>query len=74
MRDQLSAANEQDKPTGRLLDEKLFKARALTVFGEINDRLARNITERLLALAAESSAAFDRGNSTSGYSTGSSIP
>ena len=54
MRDQLSAAEEQDKPTGRLLDEKLFKARALTIFGEINDRLARNITERLLALAAES--------------------
>lgn len=54
MQDQLSASKEQDKPTGRLLDEKLFKARALTIFGEINDRLARTVTERLLALAAES--------------------
>src|SRR5690554_66900 len=54
MLDLLSAAKEQDKPSGRLLDEKLFKARALTIFGEINDRLARTVTERLLALAAES--------------------
>jgi len=54
MLDLLSAAKEQDKPSGRLLDEKLFKARAVTIFGEINDRLARSITERLLALASES--------------------
>lgn len=39
--------------TTRFLDEKLFKSRALTLFGDINDKLARNITERLLALAAE---------------------
>lgn len=50
----LSAAKEQDKPTGRLLEEKLFKARAVTIFGEINDRLARTVTERLLALASDS--------------------
>lgn len=36
------------------IDEKLFKSRAITIFGEINDKLARAITERLLALAAES--------------------
>ena len=36
------------------IDEKLFKSRSLTIFGEINDKLARSITERLLALAAES--------------------
>jgi len=52
----VSSATEAPAQTpSRLLDEKLFKARALTIFGEINDRLARNITERLLALAAESS-------------------
>ncbi|OFE13691.1 ATP-dependent Clp protease proteolytic subunit [Pseudohongiella acticola] len=51
----MSSANEAPaQPSSRLLDEKLFKARALTIFGEINDRLARNITERLLALAADS--------------------
>lgn len=38
----------------RLLDEKLFKSRELTIFGEINDRVARTVTERLLALAADS--------------------
>lgn len=38
----------------RFLDEKLFKSRALTLFGDVDEKLARNITERLLALAAES--------------------
>lgn len=51
----MSSANEAPaQAPSRLLDEKLFKARALTIFGEINDRMARAITERLLALAAES--------------------
>lgn len=51
----MSSANEAPaQASSRLLDEKLFKARALTIFGEINDRLARQVTERLLALAAES--------------------
>ena len=36
------------------IDEKLFKSRCLTIFGEINDKLARTITERLLALASDS--------------------
>ncbi len=49
------SANETPSPTSnRMLDEKLFKARTVTIFGDINERLARNITERLLALAAES--------------------
>jgi len=38
----------------RLLDEKLFKSRSLTIFGQIDEKLARSVTERLLALAAES--------------------
>jgi len=49
-----SANDQQISASNRLLDEKLFKARAVTIFGDINERLARNITERLLALAAES--------------------
>lgn len=36
------------------IDEKLFKSRAITIFGEINDKVARSVTEKLLALAAES--------------------
>lgn len=51
-------SSTKDNPTpapSRLLDEKLFKARAVTIFGEINEKVARSVTERLLALAAESS-------------------
>lgn len=51
---EMSSTKEAQSPSGsRLLDEKLFKARAVTIFGEINDRLARTMTERLLALASE---------------------
>ena len=35
------------------MDEKLFKSRAITLFGSIDDRLARSVTERLLALASD---------------------
>ncbi|MFM1894987.1 MAG: hypothetical protein RLZZ385_61 [Pseudomonadota bacterium] len=35
------------------IDKKLFKSRAITLFGEINEKVARQVTERLLALAAE---------------------
>lgn len=54
MQHSLSANENQTPAASRLLDEKLFKARALTIFGDINERMARNITERLLALSAES--------------------
>ena len=36
------------------LSEKLFKSRTITIFGEINDTTSRAVTEKLLALAAES--------------------
>jgi|TARA_B110000014_G_C19951081_1_gene492111 ATP-dependent Clp protease protease subunit len=36
------------------MEEKLFKSRSLTIFGEINEKLARSVTEQLLALASES--------------------
>ena len=45
---------KSDSSAVAFIDEKLFKSRSLTIFGEINDKLARSITERLLALAAES--------------------
>jgi ATP-dependent Clp protease, protease subunit len=53
MQEVLSAPEAREPATGRLLDEKLFQARAVTIFGEINDKLARQVTERLLALAGE---------------------
>lgn len=48
--------NKDEKGSGRsgFIDEKLFKSRSLTLFGEINDKIARSVMERLLALAAES--------------------
>ena len=47
---------KEAKAAGRpgFMDEKLFKSRSLTIFGEINDKVARSVTEILLALAAES--------------------
>ncbi len=36
------------------MDEKLFDSRAITIFGQINDKIARSVTEKLLALAAAS--------------------
>ena len=35
------------------MDEKLFKSRSITIFGNIDDKLARSVTERLLALAVD---------------------
>ena len=35
------------------LDEKLFKSRSISIFGEINVTVARMVVERLLALSAE---------------------
>lgn len=51
---------EKDSKDGKetsssgFMDEKLFKSRAITIFGEINDKIARATTERLLALATDS--------------------
>lgn len=46
--------SKTSSPSG-FMDEKLFKSRAITIFGEINDKLARSVIEKLIALAAESS-------------------
>ena len=51
---------EKDSKDGKaagnsgVMDEKLFKSRSITIFGELNDKLARSTTERLLALASDS--------------------
>jgi ATP-dependent Clp protease protease subunit len=36
------------------MDEKLFKSRSISIFGNINERIARSVAEQLLALSAES--------------------
>ncbi|MFT4852603.1 MAG: ATP-dependent protease ClpP protease subunit, partial [Bacteroidia bacterium] len=36
-------------PSLNFLDEKLFKSRSISIFGQINERVARSVTEQLLA-------------------------
>ncbi len=41
-------------PSINFMDEKLFKSRSISIFGNINERIARSVIEQLLALSAES--------------------
>jgi ATP-dependent Clp protease protease subunit len=41
-------------PNINFMDEKLFKSRSISIFGSINEKTARTVTEQLLALSAES--------------------
>ena len=45
---------ESNLPPINFMDEKLFKSRSISIFGQINERIARTVTEKLLALSAES--------------------
>ena len=47
-----NAANAS--PANNFLDEKLFKSRSISIFGQINEKVARSTAEKLLALSAES--------------------
>ena len=42
-------------PSSPWLEEKLFRARSISIFGEINEKIAKSVTEKLLALASENS-------------------
>jgi len=46
---------QQDEklPSTNFMDEKIFKSRSISIFGNINERIARSVTEQLLALSAE---------------------
>ncbi len=46
-------------PSVSFLDEKLFKSRSISIFGGINEKVARAVTEQLLALAADSDEHID---------------
>lgn len=41
-------------PSLNIIDEKLFKSRSISIFGQINEKIARRVTEELLAMAADS--------------------
>jgi len=53
MQNQNPEQAKSEASNGRFMDEKLFKSRSITIFGDINERIARSVTERLLALAAD---------------------
>lgn len=52
----MSEVEQPEGPHFNFLDEKLFKTRSISIFGTINEKIARAVTEKLLALAAESDA------------------
>lgn len=41
-------------PSLGFMDEKLFKSRSISIFGQIDHKIAQVVTEKLLALAADS--------------------
>lgn len=45
---------ELPKTPGSLVDERLFRSRTIFIFGEIDQDLAREVTEKLVALSFES--------------------
>ncbi len=47
---------DQNLSTINFMEEKLFKSRAISLFGQINEKTARKVTEQLLALSADSNA------------------
>ena len=47
-------AQPNQSPLFNFLDERLFKSRSISIFGQINEKTARSVTEKLLALAADS--------------------
>lgn len=51
----MSEENEKQAPASNpFLEEKAFKSRTVLVFGTINDKLAAEVSKRLIALSAES--------------------
>ena len=49
----MSATEETRESYSNFLDEKLFKSRSISIFGQIDEKIARSVTEKLLALAAD---------------------
>ncbi len=50
---------KEEKPPAPELESRLLKGRKVMVFGEVNDKLARDVVGRLLALAEESAKPID---------------
>ena len=51
----MNEETENLKPSSaNFMDEKLFKSRSISIFGQINEKTARTVSEQLLALSSES--------------------
>lgn len=50
----MSETEGNRESSSSFMDEKLFKSRSISIFGQINEKIARSVTEKLLALASES--------------------
>ena len=50
----MSKEDDQKESGANFIEEKLFHARTISIFGQINERTARTVSEKLLALSAES--------------------
>jgi ATP-dependent Clp protease protease subunit len=46
-------AKDEKPANSSFMDEKLFNSRSISIFGSINERVARTVSQQLLALAAE---------------------
>jgi ATP-dependent Clp protease protease subunit len=46
-------AADEKPANSSFMDEKLFNSRSISIFGSINERVARTVSQQLLALAAE---------------------
>jgi ATP-dependent Clp protease, protease subunit len=57
--ERMSEENESPKNTAQFIDEKVFDSRFVMVFGTITQALAKDVTQRLLALAALSKDAIN---------------
>ena len=53
--DEQEPAEEKEKPKKSMMD-RLLETRTITIFGEINMKLAQEVTEKLMLLAADSDA------------------
>lgn len=50
----LNEAEQQEQSTFKRMSDKLLETRTITIFGEINMKVAQEVTQKLLVLAADS--------------------
>ncbi|MGB1190768.1 MAG: ATP-dependent Clp protease proteolytic subunit [Pseudomonadales bacterium] len=49
-------AEEKENPkssSSNIIEEKLFKSRSISVFGQVDEKMARTVSQQLLALSAD---------------------